>query len=381
MKDTGLCDRARDSHRAAPSAARVELQRNVVGVAEGHQLAHRPRSDLTSSHTPGIEMLDPPVESSAVNEGKTEVVESAAPLVEGPGHRVVAMGDEGDEQLAGAHHRFVETVDRHPLDLDKTQHIGVPLQASIQVADTQRDVMDPVDLGACAHGPHSTTHSTFFTEPQPGGRGISRGEWHSGAMTRASSRLAVALGAVLLTAGCGSPATRVNAPSVSPSTQVSDGAAASLLAAHGLTGKTPEQVIEALDRDRRPRPLPLKGSVRSDKVVLTDGATEVEMPLSSNRFYLSIAPYASRTHECYFHNLGTCQGELVDTPVHVTITDAAGATLVDSRARTYANGFVGFWVPKNTTGTVTVTTNGKTGSTSFDSKPDGATCVTTLKVA
>ena len=108
---------------------------------------------------------------------------------------------------------------------------------------------------------------------------------------------------------------------------------------------------------------------------------ETSVPLSgANEFYLSIAPFASQTHDCYFHSLATCKGELANTSVHVTITDAAGATLVDADATTYANGFVGFWLPRDISGTVTVTVDGKTGSVPFATGAEDATCLTTLQV-
>ena len=82
------------------------------------------------------------------------------------------------------------------------------------------------------------------------------------------------------------------------------------------------------------RPLRLAGA-QDDS-----GESQVELP--DGQFYLSVAPYVSRTHECYYHSLTTCTGELADQIVDVTIVDSAGKTLVDGPARTYANGFVGF---------------------------------------
>ena len=93
-----------------------------------------------------------------------------------------------------------------------------------------------------------------------------------------------------------------------------------------------------------------------------------------------MAPYENRTHDCYFHSLGTCQGELTNTDVHVTVVSEDGETLLDKDATTYANGFFGFWVPKDVKGTVTVTTEGKTGAVKFSSDAEGATCITTLQL-
>lgn len=159
------------------------------------------------------------------------------------------------------------------------------------------------------------------------------------------------------------------------------GSAADLLAAYGMTGKTPQQVVEALDEDPAPRPRPLRASVRPGEVILDDGARQATLPLTNDRFYLSIAPYEQRTHECFNHNLGTCQGELVKATMHVTITDSAGRALVDREITTYANGFAGVWLPKGITGTVTVTKDGKVGRVPFATNDDSPTCLTTLRLA
>ncbi|GAB3708308.1 CueP family metal-binding protein [Mariniluteicoccus flavus] len=196
--------------------------------------------------------------------------------------------------------------------------------------------------------------------------------------------LSLTLAAVVLPtllAGCSSaPSAAPAAPPAAASKPAAVDAAA-MLAKHNLAGKTPEQVVEALDQDPRPRPLPMKASVRSAEVILNDGAGEARLPLTTDKFYLSIAPWKTFTHECHFHNVGTCRGELARKQVHVTVTSSDGKTLVDTDATTYANGFVGFWIPKHTRGTVKVTAEGMTGETSFDSLEGGATCVTTLKVA
>lgn len=198
--------------------------------------------------------------------------------------------------------------------------------------------------------------------------------------TRTALLTAVSLLAIGGIAGC-----TANPVETSPSTQstadTSTAPADSLLAAHGLSGKSPEEVVEAMDRDPAARPLPLMASVRYDEVLLDDGTTQASLPLDGDNFYLSIAPYEDSTHDCYFHSLGTCQGELASTDVHVTITSDEGETLVDEDATTYANGFVAFWIPKDIQGTVTITKDGKSGEVPFSSDEEGATCVTTLQLS
>ena len=158
------------------------------------------------------------------------------------------------------------------------------------------------------------------------------------------------------------------------------GDANALLSAHGLSGMDAREVIETLDRDPAARPLEIMDSITYDEVVLSDDTAEVSLPLDPDEFYISAAPYETRTHDCYFHSLGTCQGELPNTDVHVTVVSDDGTTLVDEDMTTYANGFVGFWVPKDIEGTVTVTMDGKSAEVPFSSDAEGATCLTTLEL-
>lgn len=168
-----------------------------------------------------------------------------------------------------------------------------------------------------------------------------------------------------------------------PTTQITETGAVvgSLLSSAGLEGMTGREIVETLDQEKAQRPLPLRGSVRYDEVILSDGTTEEVVPIEGDEFYLSIAPYETSTHDCYYHNVGTCQGELAGEDIHVTITTNEGEVLVDEDATTYANGFVAFWIPKDVTGTIVVTKDGKTARSPFSSDAEGATCVTTLPLA
>ncbi len=192
-------------------------------------------------------------------------------------------------------------------------------------------------------------------------------------------RIAVPLAAVLALSACSTPEV-AETPRDSVSTAAPSVAAGALLAAHGLVGKSGAEVVEALDRLDAQRPLPLAASVRYDEVLLSDGTTEAALPLEGDQFYLSIAPYETTTHECYFHNLGSCQGELADVELRVRITTDSGEVLVDEDATTYANGFVGFWIPKDLAGTVVVTKDGKRAESRFSSDAEGPTCLTTLQL-
>lgn len=201
---------------------------------------------------------------------------------------------------------------------------------------------------------------------------------------------AVLAATALVLAGCSdspdaspsasSPATSAGAGS-SAGSAPAESAAQAMLARHGLAGLNPEQVVEKLDQSPDARPLAFGGSVRRGEVILMEGEQQATLPLSGDRFYLSVAPFVDSTHECFFHSLGGCQGEMVKRDIHVMITTQDGKTLVDEDTTTYTNGFVGYWLPKDITGTLKVTADGRTGEVPIATSADSPTCVTTLKLA
>ncbi len=180
------------------------------------------------------------------------------------------------------------------------------------------------------------------------------------------------LSASVLLAGCSTQA----APATSPD-------AGSFLEEHGLSGDAVKLIDDLEKLGGADRPKDFTASVRPDELLLSDGEDEVTMPLPDDRFYLSIAPYADKTHDCYFHSLTTCQGELTEQDVHVKIVEkATGDVLVDDQQVTNPNGFVGFWLPKDVDGTVSVSHAGRTAQQDFSTRGDDeATCMTTLKLA
>ena len=150
----------------------------------------------------------------------------------------------------------------------------------------------------------------------------------------------------------------------------------------GFEGLDARQIIDKLDRTPvSERSKDYLASVGTDELKLTTTDAETTLPLPDDLNYVSIAPYVKQTHDCFYHSLTTCLGELGDTPVHVTITDDAGKTIVDENTTTFNNGFVGFWLPEDIHGTITIHQGDKSGSTQIDTSDEGATCVTDLQLA
>ncbi len=141
------------------------------------------------------------------------------------------------------------------------------------------------------------------------------------------------------------------------------------------------QIVDHLDRvPVTERPTDLMASVRADQLVLADGEQEIAVPLDEDGFYLSVAPYVDQTHECYYHSLTTCRGELANEDIGVRIIDETGEVLFEEQVTTFDNGFVGFWLPRDVDGTIEVTHDGLTGQSNFSTSKEGATCLTTLQL-
>jgi hypothetical protein len=181
-------------------------------------------------------------------------------------------------------------------------------------------------------------------------------------------------GFALLTA-CGTPS--ANEAKANPSIQ-------SILAGVGADGLDGRETVDALDRlpvDKRPDGL--MASVRATSLVLTDeNKNEKKLDLPSDAFYVSFAPYLTKTHPCTFHSLTTCLGEIRNTPMHVTVTDQeSGEQFVSETTKTFDNGFYGMWLPRDRDFTLQVESEGKSATVSISTRGDSPTCVTDVKLS
>lgn len=192
-----------------------------------------------------------------------------------------------------------------------------------------------------------------------------------------------ALSALVLTGcGTGDDGPSGTAPSKSETDASSSAQAAPLLAEYGLDGKSTVEVIDHLDRlSPEERPDDLMASVRPGELLLSADEEEYSLDIPDDRFYLSVAPYAEQTHECFNHSLTTCMGELTGEDVKVQITDDTNdEVLVDETRTTFENGFVGFWLPRDIEGTLRISYDGMVGETKIGTGEDDPTCLTTLQL-
>ena len=155
-----------------------------------------------------------------------------------------------------------------------------------------------------------------------------------------------------------------------------------ILAEFDLEGLDGPEIVDKLDHmPKDERNSNLHASVRPNELILTAEQGQASLPLPEDKFYVSIAPYVSATHDCFNHSLTTCTGELSQEDIHVTITDDEGNELVNEDTTTFDNGFIGYWLPADKKGTITIEQDGKTGEVPLDTSDEGGTCVTTLQMA
>lgn len=157
-----------------------------------------------------------------------------------------------------------------------------------------------------------------------------------------------------------------------------------VLEANELTGLSGQEMVNRLDAlPLAQRPVDLMASVRANELVVSGPGIENEsFALPADEFYISIAPFVNQTHDCFFHSLTTCVGELQNQEVHVLIVDSAdGTVLVDEDTTTFDNGFVGYWLPKDIAAMATITHGDGAATAAIATGPEDPTCVTTIRLS
>ncbi|MGP6175039.1 CueP family metal-binding protein [Corynebacterium sp. A21] len=125
----------------------------------------------------------------------------------------------------------------------------------------------------------------------------------------------------------------------------------------------------------------IMASIHPDALIITDAAgQETSLPMPADEFYVSVAPYATQTHDCFYHSLTTCLGELGNQPIQVKVVAEDGTTLIDEQMQTFDNGFLGLWLPRDIAATLTIEHEGRTAIREITTDAEAATCLTTLQL-
>lgn len=191
---------------------------------------------------------------------------------------------------------------------------------------------------------------------------------------------AAALAITLVVAGCSAGDDQGQAQGAPVSSDRTT--AEAVLSQYGLDGMSGRQVVDALEAmPLDERPADLIASVQPDELLLRSADAESTLPLPTDSFYLSVAPYVDQTHPCAMHSLTTCTGELGGRDVAVEVVDdATGETLIDETRTAADNGFIGLWLPRDVSATLTVQYDGKSASAPITTGADAETCLTTMQL-
>jgi len=124
----------------------------------------------------------------------------------------------------------------------------------------------------------------------------------------------------------------------------------------------------------------ISASINSHQLIVQENDDEKIYDLPEDEFFVSIAPFISETHECAIHSLTSCQGELVEETFHVTVKAEDGDAIVDEEMKTFANGFIDLWLPRDEYLTVTIEQDGKVAESIISTFEGDDTCITTMQL-
>lgn len=146
-----------------------------------------------------------------------------------------------------------------------------------------------------------------------------------------------------------------------------------LLADYGLNGLTVEAIIEKLENDEFPEEV--SASIYNDRLVLTIGEDKLLYSLDEDLYYLSFAPYINYTHECFYHSLTGCRGELIDQDIFIRIYDEDNLLVNETTLNTGDDGFIGLFLESGINYRIEVETEELT-SVFYANSSAGQTCFT-----
>ncbi|TLP71722.1 CueP family metal-binding protein [Nesterenkonia sphaerica] len=155
------------------------------------------------------------------------------------------------------------------------------------------------------------------------------------------------------------------------------------LSASGLEDASGRELVEELESlPLEERPTDFVASVETEEVVMIEeDGNESSVPLPEDEFYLSVAPYVDQTHDCFFHSLTTCVGEMGNEELEVTVVDEdTGEALFDETVQTHDNGFFGLWLPRDLDAELTIEHDGLTSTAPISTGEGDPTCLTTSQL-
>lgn len=107
---------------------------------------------------------------------------------------------------------------------------------------------------------------------------------------------------------------------------------------------------------------------------------KVVIPLQ-DEFFVSIAPYQKKTHECSYHVPTGCTGEMMGKKIQLKIIDQkTNEVIKDEQIEVQKDGFVDLWLPKDKEFLVEFDYKGKKASQLIPTGKNDLTCITTMQL-
>lgn len=121
--------------------------------------------------------------------------------------------------------------------------------------------------------------------------------------------------------------------------------------------------------------------INSDELVIEfpDGR-KVAKPITGDSMLVAFAPYINNTHSCSIHYPSSCQGELTNNVMAVTVSYDSGEIILSSNVTTQKNGFFELWLPRDKTLRVKVVYQSKTSEEVIRTFKGNNTCITTMRL-
>ncbi|MFA9556794.1 CueP family metal-binding protein [Evansella sp. AB-rgal1] len=121
-------------------------------------------------------------------------------------------------------------------------------------------------------------------------------------------------------------------------------------------------------------------SITSHELIVTNSdESKLIYDLPEDEFFVSIAPYVETTHPCAIHSLTGCQGEMIEEEFAVYIEDIEGNVIFDSKLKSFENGFIDLWLPRDKKLRVVIEHDGKRVESEISTFEDDNTCITTMQ--
>lgn len=121
-------------------------------------------------------------------------------------------------------------------------------------------------------------------------------------------------------------------------------------------------------------------SITGEALWITEEGEQLEIPIPTDEFFVSIAPYRTVTHDCEIHSLTGCQGELVHETFTVTVIDEKGDIVNQDNYSTGVNGFIDLWLPRDQTLQVFIESGEERVEAELTTYSDSPTCITTMQL-